>query len=186
MAGIKPLNTCNACNFDNPGDSEKCNRCGKDFRGFALFGKGDWVSSAFTKRWQCHLCGAKNQWTNNTCHGCDFKSNHSTSSGCFITTATCISLNKGDNCSELNIFRYFRDSWLKENYKQQVVEYYEVAPQIVEKIEQELNSREIYQCIWEEHLAPCLELIAKGEYELTRIQYKAMVETLKTRFINKL
>ena len=34
------------------------------------------------------------------------------SKGCFITTATCKTLNKGDNCMELTTIRHFRDTWL--------------------------------------------------------------------------
>lgn len=71
MAGIKELHTCKACNFDNPGGSKKCNRCGKNFKDYF----GDWNGNFF-KRWQCHLCGAKNQWSNETCHNCNFKSDH--------------------------------------------------------------------------------------------------------------
>ena len=35
-----------------------------------------------------------------------------TGGGCFITTSTCFALKRGDNCSELNAFRTFRDNWL--------------------------------------------------------------------------
>ena len=57
--------------------------------------------------------------------------------GCFITTATCSALNKGDNCCELDTFQSFRDNWLlKQNSGENLVqEYYQIAPKIVRKID---------------------------------------------------
>lgn len=184
MAGIKPLNTCNACNFDNPGDAEKCNRCGKSFRGEGgLFGDRNWKTSNFTKRWQCHLCGAKNQWSNKTCHSCGFKSDHS-SGGCFITTATCSSLGKGDNCDELTSFRNFRDTWLKTTYPEKINEYYEIAPKIIDKINSLDEHVEIYKRIWDKYLQLCDIKIKEGNlYDAFEI-YKEMTDTLKKEYLD--
>jgi len=55
---------------------------------------------------------------------------------CFITTATCETLGKPDNCYELNLFRDFRDNWLERqpDGKALIQEYYDVAPKIVNSI----------------------------------------------------
>lgn len=103
--------------------------------------------------------------------------------GCFITTATCQSKNLPDNSYELNAFRDFRDKWLKLNFPKLVEEYYQIAPLIVAKIEQYQDSKSIYQEIWENHLAVCLNLLEnRKEYE-AKEQYMIMVHKLENKFL---
>lgn len=106
---------------------------------------------------------------------------------CFITTATCNSLNKSDDCYELTMFRNFRDTWLlhQDNGSSLIKGYYEIAPLIVDKINQLPNSREIYQSIWDEWLSTCLELIEQGRNENCKLRYIDMVKHLKKTFLDK-
>jgi len=67
MSRIIPIKMCSACNFNNPGDSKECNRCGKKFNTF-MGGKG------YTQRWQCPICYANNAEKNKTCYRCNYKS----------------------------------------------------------------------------------------------------------------
>lgn len=106
---------------------------------------------------------------------------------CFITTATCNSLNKSDDCYELTTFRNFRDTWLlhQDNGSSLIKGYYEIAPLIVDKINRLPNSREIYQSIWDEWLSTCLELIEQGKNEDCKLRYIDMVNYLKKTFLDK-
>ena len=108
-------------------------------------------------------------------------------SGCFITTATCLSLGKGDDCLELNLFRKFRDEWLmyQKNGKILISEYYKIAPIIVSSIEKKDNKLLIYKSIWNKYLQKCLKYIRNGEYELCKITYMKMVNDLFYTFGHK-
>ncbi len=57
------------------------------------------------------------------------------SSGCFITTAVCLSMGKADDCEELIAMRLFRDKWLQNqpDGAELIEDYYRTAPAIVEK-----------------------------------------------------
>lgn len=105
-------------------------------------------------------------------------------SGCFITTAVCTSLNKGDDCYELTMFRRFRDNWLinKDDGNYLIEEYYKIAPTIVAHINTLESSSIIYRQIWEVYLKPCLRYLEKNENESCKELYVNMVNTLKNRY----
>ncbi len=98
---------------------------------------------------------------------------------CFITSATLRTLNKPDDCYELQTFRRFRDTWLKETHPEDIVHYYLVAPKIVEAIDAKDDSKEIYESIWRTRLQKCLALIENEENESAYREYKSMVEELE-------
>ena len=52
---------------------------------------------------------------------------------CYITTAVCKSLNKPDDCYELNLLREYRDQYLDgdKGWRDSCKEYYNIAPTIV-------------------------------------------------------
>lgn len=106
-------------------------------------------------------------------------------SGCFITTATCSSLGKSDDCAELQAFRRFRDGWLE--YQPDgpglIQQYYETAPHIVECIDELPDSESVYASIWRDHLASCLIEIRAGNFEQAKAGYLAMVTALENRFL---
>ena len=106
--------------------------------------------------------------------------------GCFITTATCLSLGKGDNCYELNTFRRFRDEWLlkQPDGEKLIEEYYTVAPLIVESINPLPEKYKVYVDIWNKYLKSCLRLIENGKYEEAKSLYLRMVNDLKRKFLN--
>lgn len=104
--------------------------------------------------------------------------------GCFITTATVNSvLNKEDDCYELNAFRNFRDTYLKENEPSLIEDYYRLAPQIVEKINNKNSNNRIYKKLWENHLKECLVLIEQQKNEEVLKKYINMIELLKNEFL---
>lgn len=74
---------------------------------------------------------------------------------CFITTATCVALNKQDNCEELLAFKHYRDTTLinDSDGEELIREYYRIAPRIVEAIEEEVNPITVYKQIWKRFIS---------------------------------
>ena len=71
----------------------------------------------------------------------------SSGSGCYLTTAcmTYLQENFDDNCNELMILRWFRDNFVN---KEDILHYYNIAPEIVEKINANPESEKIYNWIY--------------------------------------
>lgn len=105
--------------------------------------------------------------------------------GCFITTATLNALGKSDDCEELNAFRIFRDNWLckQVNGKELILEYYEIAPQIVKAINSHEDNKVIYKNLWKESLEPCLKLIDLKKFKQAKKIYSKVVRKLKVEFL---
>lgn len=103
---------------------------------------------------------------------------------CFITSATCIALKKGDNCRELNVFRNFRDNWLlyTEDGQEKITEYYLFAPMIVGAINSSGKSEREYKRIWESYLSPCLSLLEKGQNYKCEQKYENMMYELEKKW----
>ena len=103
--------------------------------------------------------------------------------GCFITTATCMALGKGDTCTELNVFRDFRDNWLLQQSDgiKLVKDYYRIAPKIVNCIDLK-GDPEIYFSIWGKHLSKCLDYIYKNHFQDAKDTYILMVRELQVKF----
>ena len=101
--------------------------------------------------------------------------------GCFITTAICTGLGRPDDCDELQTLRGFRDTFMMETKerKADVSEYYNVAPEIVAKIDAEPNSQEIYIALLEKSIKPAISAIKNGENETAYRIYATMVADLK-------
>lgn len=102
------------------------------------------------------------------------------SNGCYITTATCLEYGKPDDCYELNTFRRFRDHWLaKEPDGQALIrQYYASAPSIVELINKQPNSSDIYHHLNDNYLMHCLHHIEKGKYAQCKELYVEMMNYL--------
>ncbi|MHC6203494.1 GTPase family protein [Breznakiellaceae bacterium SP9] len=111
---------------------------------------------------------------------------HTIGRACFITTATCESLGRPDDCYELNAFRSFRDNWLVQQPDGQdlTAEYYRIAPHIVSEINRNPDKDAVYASIWRNHLAECLHLIESERYSDCKEKYVEMVNTLKQNFLN--
>ncbi|WP_301859403.1 tetratricopeptide repeat protein, partial [uncultured Megasphaera sp.] len=106
-------------------------------------------------------------------------------SGCFITTAVCGSLKKGDHYYELTRFREFRDQWLalQEDGPALIQEYYAVAPAIVEKIQAQRQCEIVYQHIWNVYLKRCLTYIEEKKFDACKSLYIEMVRTLQDKYL---
>lgn len=106
-------------------------------------------------------------------------------SGCYITTAICKNDNKPDNCYELQQFRKFRDEWLanQSDGNKLIKRYYDIAPSIVNLIDNSENSSKIYNEIKESYLNECLFYIENGMEEECKIKYINMVNDLTSRYM---
>lgn len=96
---------------------------------------------------------------------------------CFITTATCDTLGKPDDCRELTAFRAFRDGYLRAQADGAglIDTYYAIAPGIVTAINTADDPKTVYPAIWKRYLAPCMDALEQGEPEKCKAIYTDMV-----------
>lgn len=116
-----------------------------------------------------------------------------TTSGCYLTTA-CIKAktsedpnanpNLLDHCPELRTLREWRDSYVVENYPDEIAEYYEKAPAIVEAIDAlpAESSSKVYADIYE-NVIKCVDYITKNDYVKAYNQYHTMYNDLSSKFL---
>ena len=109
----------------------------------------------------------------------------SSGSGCYLTTACTKAMGLSDDCYELETLRRYRDTYLKSAPGGQcdICEYYEIAPQIVRKINEKPNSLTIWQRVYEELIVPCVKLIETGKNEEAREQYTSYTKSLKMTYL---
>lgn len=113
------------------------------------------------------------------------KSTRSSDDGsCFITTAVCRALQKGDDCEELMVMRRFRDdARVADPLLQEMIgEYYRVAPEIIQRIQASGQADAVYQQLWTDELCPVLRNLHHHEYRQAALGYIAMVERLSHQF----
>lgn len=103
---------------------------------------------------------------------------------CYITTAVCETLNKDDDCYELIMFRQFRDQYLRKEEEGEglVQEYYQMAPKIVEKINQNEGKSAVYTEIWDKYLSSCLNRIEQGDNAGCKELYVEMMYDLNSKW----
>ena len=112
------------------------------------------------------------------------KKDYNNSSGCYITTAMCSYLGKQDDCYELTILRGFRDNWLRHqtNGENLIQEYYNYAPTIVDKLnnnpDRDSIYNHIYKCVYK-----CLAYIREQKFERAKNEYIHMVRVLSHKFL---
>lgn len=119
----------------------------------------------------------------NTCS--HFEGDSGSSGACYLTTACTASRNLPDDCYELETLRRFRDTYLVSlsNGAEEIKEYYNVAPRIVEEINKMDNSNEIWNGLYNDMVLPCVQLIEKNRNEEAYVRYKDVSLELKKRFI---
>ncbi len=127
----------------------------------------------------CTRCGDGQRYC---CSSCFEEHEHRNDGFCFITTAVCISLGKPDDCTELNILRHYRDTWLKQHYPNEILEYYSIAPSIVKAISQINDNHIIWQEMLTEYIQPCIDSIISKRYWNAYKRYKVMVEELMKKY----
>lgn len=113
---------------------------------------------------------------------------HVVDKGCFITTATCMSLNKGDDCEELMAMRRYRDMSTVKNplIAELVREYYRIAPVIVKRIDARPEKAQIYQQLWDKYISKTYTCIRREDYDNATKLYVSMVADLSEEYGVKL
>ncbi len=103
---------------------------------------------------------------------------------CYVTTAVCTTLGKGDHCYELETLRSYRDLYLAntEDGYEKIQNYYDVAPSIVKHINERSDSRMIYRNLYDEYIEPCIHMIERGENEKCERLYQEMLVNLKQQY----
>ena len=103
---------------------------------------------------------------------------------CFLTSACVDFMGKPDDCEELTILRDFRDNYMKtlENCQTYSAEYYEIAPQIVERINSSDKKSEFYNNIYS-IIMNCIDLIKHNKNEEALDKYRDMVFKLKREIL---
>lgn len=98
---------------------------------------------------------------------------------CFLTSACVSHRGLPDDCEELTTLRYFRDSYMKKTPEgSQLVElYYQIAPEIVKKIERSQEKDALYEDIYGK-VCTCVQLIHEGKLAETQELYTVMVREL--------
>ncbi len=106
------------------------------------------------------------------------KSSHNTfgsDPGCFLTTACLRAKALPDNCDELEALRNFRDNYLAQmnNGKDEIEEYYRIAPSIVSEIDKLPDAQNIWENIYSELVERCLQMIKGKSFFEAYLYYKA-------------
>ena len=104
---------------------------------------------------------------------------------CYVTTAVCLNLNKGEDCEELRLIKDFRDGYLSstEEGRALIDEYYDIAPTLVKRIARDAEAQEKYIWLWNTYLAPCVEYIKSGRQEDCKKTYCDMMDVLREKYM---
>ncbi len=105
-------------------------------------------------------------------------------SWCFITTAACAALQGRDNCEELEILRDFRDKHINDSAdgRELVLEYYRIAPLIIQRIDGEDDPDSVYRALWTDYIEPSCHEIENNNYRVAKEIYIEMVISLCIKY----
>ena len=105
---------------------------------------------------------------------------------CYITTAVCTALGQGDDCKALQLLRGFRDNWMAQQPTGPILtlEYYALAPTIVDRIDQRADAGSIYHSLWETAIAPCVRDIQAKRYAACLDRYTQMMLDLERTYLS--
>ena len=106
-------------------------------------------------------------------------------SGCYLTTACVEAMGYRDNCFELEVLRGFRDKFLMQDPsgKRAVREYYKIAPELVQSIEERDDARNIWQGVYRD-IRHAVSLILSGDFEGAFEHYQQMTLGLKRNYLD--
>lgn len=103
---------------------------------------------------------------------------------CVITTAACQILNAADDCEELQLLRWFRDTHLQDTAEDEAIvrEYYRVGPLITDSIGKTPDPHGVYYCLWNQYIAPSCAAIRAEQWSTAKSIYIQMVKELCEKF----
>ena len=150
--------------------------------------------SYYTFRQNDYYCTKKRDYVNSDVYykycrnwdyaDCPIYKGNSSSGGCYLTSACVYAKGLPDDCYELETLRKYRDTWLKGSAEglTLVAQYYETAPKIVSAINDTVNSKSIYEMIYEKMIKPCVALIEQKKYQETLELYRAVTIQLQKEY----
>jgi len=103
---------------------------------------------------------------------------------CYITTATCNSVGKSDDCTELAALRGFRDNVLAQtpDGRRDIARYYQTAPKYVAEIDAQADASTRYSRIFADYIAPSVAAIYRGDMVNAERIYREMLSDLSRQF----
>lgn len=140
---------------------------------------------------RCRMCGRRlcvDHIRDGLCPPCWEKTTgkkYQKPSGCFITSACVEAMGLSDDCKELQILRQFRDNYLQKSPEGRKItmEYYKVAPRIVEEIKRKPDSCQIFKEIFND-TKKIVSQIEQGNSKMAITIYKCMMSQLKKKYLH--
>ncbi len=123
---------------------------------------------------------SKEQYSASRSYSSTSYSSSSSSKGCFLTTATCVALGKPDNCEEIMAFKAYRDQNLAKaaDGEKLIIEYYRIAPLLVERIDAMPNAKEIYINLYNRYIKVGYRYLQQKNMRMAKKTYIDMVKEL--------
>ena len=86
---------------------------------------------------------------------------------CFLTSACVHARGLPDDCEELTVLRRYRDKYLRDRDggAEAIRRYYEIAPQIVSRVNRRPDAEAVWNSVYEETILPCVSMIKAGRME---------------------
>ena len=108
--------------------------------------------------------------------------------GCYITTACVGHKGFADDCDIMKTLRWFRDYYMKSNkdLKEDVEEYYKIAPEIVTSINKRIDRDTIWENVYKDMILPCFNYIKSKKFDSAYILYKKYSLMLQKKYTNNL
>lgn len=109
------------------------------------------------------------------------------SGGCYLTSACTEAMGFADDCMELTTLRAFRDNWLAKQPmgKEEIAEYYHVAPAIVDAIHGLEDGKKVFLRIYHEMVLPCVQLIQEKKFSEAHDLYRIKTKELQEEYLRK-
>jgi hypothetical protein len=111
--------------------------------------------------------------------------NRSVSGCCLIATASFEAMGVGEDCEELELLRWFRDSVVEADAagRRQVAAYYAAAPLAVANIRARPDAAEIFAVLHRDHIAPAIEAVRAGAHTKARDIFTNALTDVLPRFL---
>lgn len=154
-------------------------------------GKGDLYGKfPCEKRWEKHLatdpecdrfCKAYSRDYNSIQNAYRYSNDHSSSSGCYLTTMLCNILKMPDDNIYLETMRNFRKDILQkdEKYKSILVEYDIIGPKIANALNNDSQKEMIAKKYFNSYIPAIIDSINNKNYDDAVFIYKTMTNLLK-------